>query len=374
MKQHFVLLTCALGLMACEKDTPPAPLSDYDPSAATEALKDAASFPVGAAVNYNNFLANPPYSNLVKRDFNSITLENEMKNASIVKGGGTFDFSRADAMVDAAGNLQIFGHTLVWHTQQAASYYKSAAGITSSPAASQEEIAAKLDAELRRTIGTIAGHYKGKVKAWDVINELFADNGAIRNNSNTSTSGSDVLVWSHYLGKNLGAKAFQYAAEADPSAKLFLNDYGLESNPAKLDSLIAFVNELKATSVKIDGIGTQMHISLNTPRAGIESMFKKLAATGLLVRVSELDIRVNPGSATGFVFTPAISESQAEMYHFVVKSYIDHVPSSQRHGITVWGVMDASSWRYQNGNDFPLLYDNQFNKKPAYAGFLKALN
>jgi endo-1,4-beta-xylanase len=141
-----------------------------------------------------------------------------------------------------------------------------------------------------------------------------------------------------------------------------------------LDSLIAFVNELKTKGVKIDGIGTQMHISLNTSRAGIESMFKKLAATGLLVRVSELDILVNPTSATGFVLTQAIAESQAEMYQFVVQSYISNVPSSQRHGITVWGVMDASSWRYQNGKDFPLLYDNEFNKKPAYAGFLKALN
>ena len=81
MKQHLLFLTWALVLVACEKDPSVLP-SEHDPSAASEALKDAASFPVGAAVNYNNFLANPPYSNLVKRDFNSITLENEMKNAS----------------------------------------------------------------------------------------------------------------------------------------------------------------------------------------------------------------------------------------------------------------------------------------------------
>ena len=152
------------------------------------------------------------------------------------------------------------------------------------------QITAKVDTALGMFITATVNQFKNKVRAWDVVNELFADNGSIRNNANTQQA-NDVFVWSHYMGRDYALKAFNYAKAADPSAILYINDYGLETNAQKLDSLIAFVAELKSKGAKVDGIGTQMHISVNTPYASIDEMFRKIAATGLLVRVSELDVR-----------------------------------------------------------------------------------
>jgi len=529
MRTIFLSALCLLLASACDKiELGASSQANYDPATATEALKDAATFSVGAAVSHNNMLNNAAYSAVVKRDFDEVTLENEMKNGSIVQSNGALDFSKADQLVTAAtgAGLKVFGHTLVWHSQQAADYYKSASGLVVQAAAElvanpgfedggsgtftnwsvfnsgnpagtsvfstgsgaaevrtgarslkvhnpvgypgsqwrvqfasdpvaitvgkkyvvsywvkaaapggsirmstqpsalyqgdqtigtawqqvswtitanepdtrflldmgqaantyfiddfsvkeevlppdQSAVAAKLETELNNYIAQTVTRYKGKVYAWDVVNEMFADNGAIRNNSNTPDA-PGILVWSNYLGRDLGVKAFQAAAAADPDALLFINDYNLETSAAKLDSLIAYVNEIKAKGAKVDGIGTQMHLNWNTPYAGIEAMFKKLGATGLKIRISELDIRVNPNQLSGFVLTDAFADYQADMYNFVIASFIRNVPEAQRTGVTVWGVSDETSWRYNNGKDFPLLYDNGFNKKPAYAGFLQA--
>jgi endo-1,4-beta-xylanase len=154
---------------------------------------------------------------------------------------------------------------------------------------------------------------------------------------------------------------------------LFINDYNLEVDNRKLDSLLAYVAELKAKGAVIDGIGTQMHISINTPQTGIDNMFRKMAATGLKVKVTELDVRINPGDVAGFVPTAALLASQAAMYKFVAETYTRLVPATQRYGITVWGVADTDSWLYRNGRDFPLLFDKDYNKKPAFAAFLQGL-
>ncbi len=240
------------------------------------------------------------------------------------------------------------------------------------------QVAARVDEALQKFITETVTHYKGKVKAWDVVNEPMADGGGalrVRSNSSVPAGSTDYFFWSDYLGRNWALKAFQYAKAADPQALLFINDYNLESNPTKLDSLIGYVNELKAKGAPIDGIGTQMHISINTSHANIRSMFKKLAATGLKVRISELDVRLNPGDLS-FINADALHLGyQAAMYQFVVDSYLELVPASQRHGITVWGVSDQYSWivQYQNKRDSPLLFNNEFQKKPAYSAVLQSL-
>jgi endo-1,4-beta-xylanase len=203
-----------------------------------------------------------------------------------------------------------------------------------------------------------------------VVNEALADDGTIRTNANT-TQANDVFVWSHYMGKDYVLKAFNYAKTADPSATLYINDYGLESNVSKLDALIALVNEMKGKGAKIDGIGTQMHISISTPLAGIDNMFKKLAATGLLIRVSELDVKTNATAAGEQTFES--QAQQAVMYKYVVGSYLRNIPEAQRGGITVWGLSDNYSWLYNNNLEHPLLYDKNYKRKPAYSAFLQAL-
>ncbi|MEZ0542214.1 endo-1,4-beta-xylanase [Fibrella arboris] len=235
---------------------------------------------------------------------------------------------------------------------------------------------AKVDSLLKNNIQQIAGHFKGKVRGWDVINEMFADGpaGAIRNNTNTANAtANDIFVWSAYLGRDFGVKAFTYAAQADPTAKLFINEYNLESSTAKLDSLIAYVAEIRGKGAKVDGIGTQMHISINTNKDQIDTHFRKLAATGLLVHVSELDIGVNTTSATSLTLTDALETTQAEMYSYVITSYMRNVPKAQRYGVTIWGLLDDQSWRYRNGADYPLLFNPAGTKKKAYQAVLSAL-
>lgn len=245
-------------------------------------------------------------------------------------------------------------------------------------APSQTQVAARLDTALNKWITAAVTRYAGKIKAWDVVNELFAEDGNLRNNNNTSTTDNNTLVWSNYLGREYAVKAFNYAKAADPAALLFINDYNLESSTAKLDSLVAYVKELQGRGVKIDGIGTQMHTGINASYNAIDNMFKKLAATGLKVRISELDVRLNPLNKSEYpaVDVPAtIYASQADMYKYIVNSYMKNVPAAQQYGITVWGVDDATSWiiTSQKKVDYPLLFDKNFVKKPAYAAVLQAL-
>jgi endo-1,4-beta-xylanase len=242
---------------------------------------------------------------------------------------------------------------------------------TALPAA---EVAKNVDTAMSRFIRNTAGRYAGKVKAWDVVNEAFNDgSGTIRTNAGNPAVTGDKFYWAQYLGRDFGLKAFQYAKAADPSALLFINDYNLETDNRKLDSLLAYVAEIKTKGAMVDGIGTQMHISINTPQSGIDNMFRKMAASGLRVKVTELDVRINPSNATGFTPTTALLASQAAMYRYVAETYFRLVPAAQRYGITVWGVADTDSWLYNNGRDFPLLFDKDYNKKPAFLAFLQGL-
>lgn len=236
------------------------------------------------------------------------------------------------------------------------------------------QIATAVDTALSRFIRSTVTRYAGRIKAWDVVNESISDgSGTVRTNTGTTTG--DKFYWAQYLGRDYALKAFQYAKAADPSALLFINDYNLESDNAKLDSLLGYVNELKAKGAKIDGIGSQMHININTSQAGIDNMFSKLAATGLKIKVTELDIRVNPSNTVGFIPTTTVLESQAALFKYVVDSYFRRVPAAQRYGITVWGVADPDSWYVtaQGRTEFALLFDAGYNKKPAFTSFLQAL-
>lgn len=236
-------------------------------------------------------------------------------------------------------------------------------------------IAERVDSVLKLWIvGTssapgIVTHYAGKIPAWDVANEVLADNGALRS-APTGTIPAGDFYWTDYLGKAGIVNAFKYAHQADPAAKLFINDYNLEASQAKTDSLVALVAYLKAQGAQVDGIGTQMHCSLNTSYSGIDYMFQQLAATGLQVRISELDVTIKPSTLDPSVGDPVTLGLQANMYKYIVSAYLKYVPAAQRYGITVWGVDDPDSWR---ASQLPLLWDKNFTKKPAYAGFIQGL-
>jgi endo-1,4-beta-xylanase len=246
-----------------------------------------------------------------------------------------------------------------------------------------EEVIESLDAAMNEWITGIVTKYKDVVFAWDVVNEPMADgNSGVRYSAtDDQVSEGGIFYWQDYLGRDYAVKAFEYAHAADPDALLFINDYNLEYNPAKLDSLLAFVQEVQAkldangNGTRIDGIGTQMHTSYMA-YAGIAPMFEKLAATGLLVKVSELEVKLNTGKNTGYVLTDHDQDFQGAMYEYIMDCYLKYVPAQQRYGFTVWGINDGESWVNEPLKGlyyYPLLFDDQFEKKPAYYALMKAL-
>ncbi|HEX6849673.1 MAG TPA: endo-1,4-beta-xylanase [Chitinophagaceae bacterium] len=228
-----------------------------------------------------------------------------------------------------------------------------------------------INSAMQNWITAMVGRNAGKVKAWDVVNEAFEENGSIR----TGTSSGDAFYWAPVLGRSYIGNAFRYANAADPAALLFLNDYNLEWSAQKLDSFISMVNELKNQTVPIHGVATQMHININISNSAIDNMFIKLASTGLKVHVSELDIRINPNNASPFNATEDLLNQQAQKYKYVAESYFNNVPASQRYGITVWNLTDADSWIVTSlgRTDFPTLFTGSYQKKPAYTSFKQGL-
>ncbi|MGJ1448694.1 endo-1,4-beta-xylanase [Sphingobacterium spiritivorum] len=218
---------------------------------------------------------------------------------------------------------------------------------------------------MKTYIQGMVGRYQGKVTQWDVFNEVLDEYGNLRSLTNTDISTANKFVWTHYLGRDFAKKAFTYARQMDPVADLFMNEANLEYYPEKLNAFVALANELKAANVGITGVATQMHISTSASKSGIDNALKKLASTGLKVKIAELDIKCFSSNPTS-----AQLQSQADMYKYVVQSYKANVPAAQRAGITTWGVYDGSTWIQ---NDAPLLFDKNFNKKPAYVGFKRGL-
>jgi endo-1,4-beta-xylanase len=216
---------------------------------------------------------------------------------------------------------------------------------------------------------------KTYVKAWDVVNEPMDDAKPyeLKTAVGRSSIAADEFFWQDYLGKDYALKAFQWARQSGNASDIhFINDYNLESNIDKCKGLIAYVKYLEDKGAKIDGIGTQMHIIASSDKAKIDEMFKLLAATGKLIKISELDM-----GFAGNVKTPQATAQQyaeqAEMYKYVVKKYFELIPAAQRYGITIWAPQDSptsSSWRAGE----PIgLWTEGFVRKPAYVGVAEGL-
>ena len=332
-------------------------LSDSIVIDSSTTFKSVASFPVGIATGSWLQKKSPKGFKLLEEQFSSKTVYAYM---DIEVSRGKFNFGESDYWVKWAEThpVRLHGHCLVYH-QGAPDWILNYKGSTSD----FEQI-------IKSHVQTIVGRYKGKIKSWDVINEVFSPTtGGIVATPFRKLYPSDAA----YLG--FVKRCFDWAHEADPNALLFYNDGNLQNVQVKLNAVIKFAKDLKLAGTPIHGIGSQMHISIDTPDSEISNSLQQLAATGLLVHVSELDVRINPNLISDLIFTKDLFKAQALKLQTVAQYYKQLVPKSQQHGITFWDISDADSWLVvqMKRHEAPCLFDAAFNKKLAFYGFLQGL-
>ncbi|MGW7689765.1 non-reducing end alpha-L-arabinofuranosidase family hydrolase [Streptomyces asiaticus] len=325
---------CALGLLAAVVMAVPGTANaTSDATRATTLGAQAAQSGryFGTAVAAGK-LGDATYSTILNREFNAVTPENEMKWDTIERSRGSFNFGPADQIVGQATShgQRVRGHTLVWHSQLP-SWVSS---ITD---------ANTLRSVMNNHITTTVNHYNGKVFAWDVVNEAFADGGSGQHRPS---------VFQNVLGNGFIEEAFRTARAADPSAKLCYNDYNIENwSDAKTQGVYRMVRDFKTRGVPIDCVGFQAHFGTSGPPASFQTTLANFAALGVDVQITELDIAQAPTTAYANTVRACMNVSRCT-------------------GITVWGIRDSDSWR---AGENPLLFDRGGNKKPAYQSVLTAL-
>ncbi len=349
-----VLLVFFLNSSCKEAELPPIPIPDTTPTVTeTTGLRDVSPFPFGAALNVSTLKSNTNYSNVVIREFNSLTAENAMKMKNISISRGQYKWDDADYLVGFAikNKMRIHGHALIW--------YKSTPPWIENFKGTKDD----WKAIMREYILAVVGRYKGKIQSWDVLNEAVLDNGSLRD-----------CVWLQNIGTEYMDLCFQYAHEADPDAILFYNDYGHEYSSVKRAAINNLLAEFKSRNVPVHGTGLQMHTSIARSNSDIQTAIKTAAASGLKVHISEFDIRCNPSLNESLTYTDAIAKAQKEKYQVAVKAFFD-LPESQRYGFSFWGVYDPQSWipGEYGAPDWPLPFDKDFKRKAAYEGILAGL-
>jgi endo-1,4-beta-xylanase len=355
-KNSLFFILMSLSLFTACKDKIVTPV---DPTPVGEVtLASAAPFKVGCAIDPTLLKNNALYRGVILKEYNSITVENAMKWGSIHQSLNTYNYADADFIADfcVTNKKRLFGHNLLWHAYNP-SWLETFAGDSTA-----------FENLMKSHIQNVVGHFKGKAVAWDVVNEAFRDdNGAYRISES---------IWAKKLGTDYIARAFKYAREADPTAVLFYNDYNQESNSNKLQSILAMVADFKKRGIPIDGLGLQMHIGIGSSDNGILTAISEYAATGLKIHISELDVAMANGQKdANLTATDALKEKQKQKYTTVVKFYKQIGPAAQQFGITNWNVGDADSWlrSFIQKNEYPLLFDDNYDKKPAYFGYLDGL-
>lgn len=267
---------------------------------------------------------------------------------------------------------------------------KRASSITYKIKTPEEKKAILLEA-METWIKEAMTHLGDACTSWDVINEPIGDNGRIRgveggwmegdsepvettdaglNLNWANDAGNGHFYWGYYCGMDYAVKAFEYAAKYSPNgAKLFVNEYNLETSPSKLAKLIEFVNYIDNNGAHVDGIGTQMHVSSSITKDKVDAMFKTLASTGKLIRITELDVALGTASPSAEQL-----QTQSDVYQMILTSYFENVPESQQSAITVWTLSDnAKEHEYWLKDESPNLFDSGYGRKVAYKGVCDAI-
>ncbi len=337
------------------------------------ALKDTFkhAFLVGVAINENQFTEKDARGvPIIKTHFNSISPENILKWEAVHPAPDKYNFEPADRYVEFGekNGMTIIGHCLVWHHQTPMWVFQDGKGGM----VDRETLLQRMS----NHIHAVVGRYKGRIRAWDVVNEAIFDDGSWRQ-----------TPWFKIIGEDFIAKAFQFAHEADPAADLTYNEYMMEDEP-KRKGVMAMIRNLQAQGVPITGIGTQMHERMDWPAIdAVDAHLRDLCSLGLKVMVTELDVQVLPDARAWRdldLTTNAPLRAQLDLYpnglpasvqHALAERYADLFRVFLKYAdkidrVTFWGVTDADTWLdywpLHPRKDYPLLFDRQGKPKPAF--------
>lgn len=331
-------------------------------------LKDyyAPEFLIGAALNRRQITGeSTEQMDLIAREYNSYTAENDMKSMHIHPSRDEYNFDVPDKLFALAekNGAKVHGHTLIWHSQL-------------SRFIREIEDPDEMRQTLTDHINTIAGRYAGRIDSWDVVNEAVEGDGSLRES-----------VFYKVLGEDYLTLAFDLAAAADPTADLYYNDYSM-TGEAKRNGVIRMVKKIQENGAKIDGIGMQAHWHLETPTLEeIETSILEYAALGVKIAITELDIDVlpNPRNVSGADIgqraelsdeinpykeglPESVNEALARRYEDIFRLFKKHEDLISR--VTFWGVNDGNSWKnnfpVRGRTNYPLLFDRNNKPKKAY--------
>lgn len=331
-------------------------------------------FLFGVAVNMQQVKGvNPIESDLVAKEFSAIVAENCMKPQPIHPEENRYYWDDADKLV-AFGekNKQVVtGHCLMWHSQIGRWFFVGDSGKTVTPEVLKER--------MRQHIYEVVGRYKGRVKGWDVVNEAFEDDGTYRKSK-----------FFQILGKDFIKYAFQFAHEADPKAELYYNDYNVET-PAKCDAIVQLVKELKTAGYRIDAVGSQAHMHMDSPTLDeTENSFKKLKGAGVKILITEWDISILPSPYSGANISANFKYSkEMDPYRELVpdsvqmkwnKRVLDMFGLFLKYHdvidrVTIWSLTDNVTWLnnfpIRGRKDYPVLFDRNNQRKSVVDDMIK---
>jgi endo-1,4-beta-xylanase len=346
-------------------------------------MKDsfAGKFMTGNIFNPSDVSSSEVTNTMLIRHYNVLTAENNMKPDQISTGKGTYNFTTADRMVDAAraSGFQVVGHTLLWHSQI--------------PQWQKDVTPASALSDMKKYISDVAGHFSGKIYSWDVLNEAFPDSGY-----STSSDWKNVMrqenPWYKVIGSDFVYEGFLAARQADPNAILYYNDYNTDQvgKATMIRNMVHDVNQKYLASgdkpegeasarLLIEGIGMQEHHNTGVSASAIRATLNLFKPLGVKISVSELDVMIvtynefspyghGPGkqnSITGDKRTSGLKR-QAELYGEYFKVYLEFSDIIER--VSFWGVTDDKSWRSAG---LPLLFDPDGNAKDAYYSVIKSI-
>jgi endo-1,4-beta-xylanase len=360
MPRPALVLLLAVGFTGCggsSSGTPtPTPTPTPTAPATLRAAAQTHSLLMGAAAD-SGYLSESLYASTLSTEYSQLEPENEMKFGLIHPGPTTYAYSGPDALVAfaQANTMKVRGHNLVWDSQLP--------DWVTSP--TTPWTATTLSAALSDHIANVVGHYKGEVYAWDVVNEPFDGNGNVRS-----------LIWYDTPGIGFAGQSTKYieqaldwAHAADPAAKLFVNDYGVETGNAKSDGMYAMAQDFVKRGVPLTGVGLEFHIdtTFDTPAnlTSLSQNIQRFGSLGLEVHITELDVRLPDDTAASLAI-------QAQTYKDLINVCLAQKACT---AFQTWGFTDKYSWvpSFFTGYGWALPFDLNYAKKPAYTSLLTTL-